>query len=56
MSASQAVSHIEIGYILVILFSVAAVLCVVFDVVYVLKDERMAELFFIDRRRTIVIS
>ena len=45
MSASQAVSLIEIGYVLIIRFSVAAVLCVVFGAVYVLKDERMAELY-----------
>jgi hypothetical protein len=42
---SQAVSLIEVGYILVIVFSVAAILCVFFGVVYVLKDERMAELY-----------
>ena len=40
---SQAVS-LEVGSVLVIMFSVAAVLCVVFvGIVYVLKDEQTVE-------------
>ena len=44
---SQAVTLVEVRYILVIAFSVAAVLCVVFDVVYALKDELTIEWYLL---------
>jgi hypothetical protein len=44
---SEAVILVEIGYILIIAFSIAAVLCVIFGTVYVLKHERMEGVYLL---------